>query len=177
MSIFKTYIQFWLKVFDFKGTSSRRQFWIPTLINYTAPTLLVIIWYILYPIPLSWKTNIIIIINVITKKALMPPTGQSVQALSIGNVLSSLSVINSILIIVGTLIIIANLSIMVRRIRDTGFNPIIIIIIYITLLLVNAIIGLAFLAIILLIPTSSSNPKASKFYNYNNYNDDEWTEQ
>lgn len=174
MGLFKTYLQFWLKVFDFKGRSSRREFWIPTLINYTGPIILMIISYCLKPFPLNWKMTLIHIITNIKINQIM--TGSQPLSLA-GHNSPSFSVLNAILLILIGLIIISNLSIMIRRIRDTGFNPILVIIIYIVLLFVNVIIGLVFIPIILLMPTSSSSSKASKFYNYNNYDDDEWTDQ
>ena len=168
MGILQTYIQFWIRFFDFKGTSSRRQFWIPMLINYTGPIILAIIWYCLRPFPLNWKMNLISITNT---------TLLSNPLSSFANNSTSSMVIISILLILLGLLTIATVAITIRRIRDTGFNPIIVIIIYIALLFFNIILGLIFIPIVLLVPTSASNPKASKFYNYNNYDDDEWSDQ
>lgn len=183
MRLVQTYIQFWLKILDFKGVASRKQFWIPFLINNLTPSLLYIMltealnpfsWS--WSFPVIWKMNIIYIISNLRLKIALSQTHNHFGATPILAKNTASMVISSLFLVFAIALFLANLSIMVRRIRDAGFNPLLIIFIFITLLFIITPIGIIFMLIMLLWPTSMSSSKASKFYNYNHYDDDEWTE-
>lgn len=183
MRIFQTYIQFWLKIIDFNGVTSRKQFWIPFLINNITPSLIYIIltetlnpfpWS--WSLPVIWKMNIISIISDLRLKLAISRMHNHIGSAPIIAWNTMSIVISSLFLVFAIALFLANLSITVRRIRDAGFNPLLIMVIFITLLFIITPIGVIFMLIMLIWPTSMSSSKASKFYNYNNYDDDEWTE-
>lgn len=183
MRIVQTYIQFWLKILDFKGVASRKQFWIPFLINNLTPSILYIIFTeALNPFPWSWslpviwKMNIISIISDLRLRLAISKIHNHIGSAPIIAWNAVSMVISSLCLVFAIALFLANLSITVRRIRNTGFNPLLIIFIFITLLFIITPIGAIFMLIMLLWPTSMVSSKASKFYNYNHYDDDEWTE-
>lgn len=184
MKIVQIYIQFWLKILDFKGVASRKQFWIPFLINAITPSLLrIMMTEALNPFPWSWplhsiwKMNIISIIADMRLRLALSQIHNHLgsNAILAGNAASR--IISLLFLVFAIAMFLANLSITVRRIRDAGFNPLLFMLIFIALLYIIAPVGVIFIFIILIWPTSLSSPKASKFYNYNNYDDDEWTDQ
>lgn len=102
----QAYIDFWSRGFDFKGRSSRPEFWWPWLLNqllYLALLFCIVIYTLAH---FSGKEY-----------------GDWALFGLIFSFLSHMEQAHSVILIFSALLIIPNLSLQMRRLRDAGFRP------------------------------------------------------